>query len=109
VRRFTDQTQLLQHARPSDLPAGRNQLTPAWRWKTRWCWQGHLPAHTGIIVVRDFQATHTVEINRQELQQCHQPADQCHSGHALDLAASLLLRTRVTRWKTRCPCVVMRV
>lgn len=62
-------TQLLQHARPSDFAGYIESVDTQRALENSLVLVGHLLARTGITVVRDFQATQPVEINRQELQQ----------------------------------------
>jgi two-component system NtrC family sensor kinase len=62
-------TQLLQHARPSDFAGYIESVDTRLALENSLVLVGHLLTHSGIDVVRDFQTTRSVEINRQELQQ----------------------------------------
>jgi signal transduction histidine kinase len=62
-------TQLLQFARPTDFAGYVESVVPARVAEDCLVLVGHLLAKTHIELVRDFQATRTVSLNRQELQQ----------------------------------------
>ena len=62
-------TQLLQFARPTEFAGYVESVEPARAFEDCLVLVGHLLAKTRIELVRDFRATRTVSINRQELQQ----------------------------------------
>lgn len=62
-------TQLLQFARPTEFAGYVESVEPARAFEDCLVLVGHLLAKTRIELVREFHATRTVSINRQELQQ----------------------------------------
>ena len=101
-------TQLLQHARPSDFAGYVEAVDTRLALDNSLVLVSHLLAHTGITVVKDFQATQPVEINRQELQQVVINL-LINAIQAMPNGGTLLLRTRDRVDDSGDPGVVMQV
>jgi len=86
-------TQLLQFARPGEYAGYVESVAPARVIEDCLVLVGHLLAKTGITVQRDLQATRSVAINRQELQQVLVNLF-VNAIHAMDQGGTLRLSTR---------------